>query len=181
MLPLNIHSTIILAPLLQKRAQRCSSGSRYPVILISSVIFVWWDSRSQGSKGKHNEGESYKCNQCHFTSKWKISMNEHIKVKHGGVKYQCDQCEYSAGTQRNLNQHKKWKHDQGKAYQCDQCEYSTRYKHHVKQHQDIHNGMKYSCNMCPWKLAPKVGKFSYEGDRFSLISYSLVNTFYMIV
>ena len=91
-------------------------------------------------EGFHNQAASFKCDLCQYKTKWKPTLLEHKRHKHGlferKSKYfqntkareptKCPQCEHVASSQKFLVIHIRNKHREINAnVKCDQCSFVT--------------------------------------------------------
>ena len=72
-------------------------------------------------KQKNQSNKVYKCEYCHFKSKYKQSVTIHEKSIHLMQKFPCDHCGYKATQQSHLTIHKQSKHE-GINYSCSKCD-----------------------------------------------------------
>ena len=73
-------------------------------------------------KGRYNEEQGKKCNQCDFISSWTSSLRKHLKTHTGEKSNKCNQCDFASSGKGNLSKHLKT-HSGEKAHSCNQCDY----------------------------------------------------------
>lgn len=55
---------------------------------------------------QENDGETFECDGCEFSSKWKKAVVRHIKTVHYKIKnYECERCGKSFSQKSNLEAH----------------------------------------------------------------------------
>jgi len=116
----------------------------------------------------------FHCDQCEYTTTRKLTLNEHIKVKHEGAtpkSYPCDQCEKVFAGSFYLNIHIQSVHE-GKKYFCEQCGFTASNPYTLREHTiSIHEGNLFECTQCDHKYTTKSGlryhvKVFHEGGTF---------------
>ena len=97
------------------------------------------------------------CGVCIFTSKSKIEVNRHIRIKHpeslevGNI--HCDLCNFKTKSKAHMTSHRKCEHelDPPTSFPCILCEYVSNTAGHLKRHCDLRhneNPTRYKCPPC---------------------------------
>ena len=98
-------------------------------------------------------GVKFNCNQCDSVFSTKQALDQHVNKLHLGVSYKCDQCDYDAYNPAGLTEHKKVIHE-GKRYKCDSCEYETTTRGVLHAHKKAkHENMRYNCTHCQYSAS----------------------------
>ena len=70
--------------------------------------------------------------------------------------FKCDKCDASYPLKMSLLNHIRIKHEDAKQFFCQHCVYETKNKVHLKQHvKSLHLGMKEICETCGRKFSDK--------------------------
>lgn len=102
--------------------------------------------------GKHF-GVKFNCDQCNSLFSNKQHRDQHVKKVHLGVSYKCNQCDYDAFKPASLTEHKKVVHE-GKRYKCDSCEYETTNRGILSAHKKAkHDNIRYNCTHCQYSAS----------------------------
>ena len=152
------------------------------------------DSLKDEAISNSENDNNYYCNTCHFKTKWKHSLKNHMKspthfkqikllcavcgfqaLNESSIEshtlthekpFKCDLCDYRGKFKSNLDEHK-LVHSRDKRFACDKCPYCTRIVWHLKRHQlSVHCSEKpLACDKCDYR--------SVRRDR--MISHKLVH------
>ena len=93
------------------------------------------------------EGMTYNCDLCDFTSSCKSSLAKHKLSIHDGVKYKCEYCNHTATRKAHLKEHIQYQH-KGFRFKCDQCEYKASRGGLQSHKKSQHLGVRYGCGQC---------------------------------
>jgi len=108
----------------------------------------------------HTGDRIYKCDQCIFHSRWKVSLNEHKSSLHGSNqrKWKCFKCNSLFKSNDSLKNHTSAIHEKIKLLKSFKCEFCSQtfaqngsLKIHIKT---VHEKLKpFKCNQCPEEFA----------------------------
>ena len=106
-------------------------------------------------KLKHEEGNTFNCTVCKYSSRIKAQLNWHIKSKHLKEKqsFACGKCDFKATLKSNLSRHIENIHQERDKIMCIECDKSMK-QQWISQHIKIFHseqGREYNCNMCVYK------------------------------
>ena len=90
-----------------------------------------------------------KCDICDTKLSCKETLRIHMRIHFGEKKEICNICSKTFLTKVNLSQHMRY-HFQAfkKDHECGVCGYKTHEKSILRRHLQIHDGVKYKCNVC---------------------------------
>ena len=75
----------------------------------------------------------FACNMCSFVSKYKCSLQQHVKTHTDQRPYACPLCSYRGTHKHHLDNHLKT-HTGVKPFACHLCEFTTAWKSCLKNH-----------------------------------------------
>lgn len=126
-------------------------------------------------EGFHNQDHSFKCDLCQFRTKWKPTLMEHKREKHGVYerksKYalnpgpkgpiKCDQCEHVASSRKFLVVHMRSHRERDANIHCDQCSFVTHTEYGLENHKRrMHSGNAvqkiFNCTKCDFSVSDKL-------------------------
>ena len=100
------------------------------------------------------ESIELQCTLCEYVTKWKGSMNKHIKFVHNKKNlikdHQCSRCGYRTHQKAQLTNHIKGVHEKIKDIVCQVCDFATSYKSKLVRHvMTVHQTQKnHKCSEC---------------------------------
>ena len=99
---------------------------------------------SKARYGGVEEQESFNCDICDKTYKYKKGLNAHMRMEHEGTSgiiktFKCDLCTSVFKEHKNLNAHKRLKHsDLATEFPCTTCGKKFNQKKNLKRHEYTH-------------------------------------------
>ena len=111
----------------------------------------YYSSGGQVEQKVHKEIESYSCNICGYSTRWKQDLNAHINAVHETLKkcYSCDSCDKKYSSNKILKVHIRDAHVKIGRFECESCNSSFTCGSNLTRHVKIaHFGHKYSCQKC---------------------------------
>jgi len=98
-----------------------------------------------------HQGVIFFCTSCNFQTKSKRYLKAHGQSEHEGVRYSCKRCSYQSKKSYQLKWHVQAEHENVK-YSCESCSFRCKYRSYLKEHvQAEHKGVKYSCEDCSFE------------------------------
>ncbi|XP_011548774.3 gastrula zinc finger protein XlCGF57.1 [Plutella xylostella] len=106
---------------------------------------------------KEHKKESYPCQNCDHTFRYKYKLNIHKMKCHGEKKpYSCESCEKAYTTRGSLKKHQLLRHcaePRKRDYICEACGKAFYSKNGIKIHMRTHTGeAPHACSICPKKF-----------------------------
>ena len=99
----------------------------------------------------------FKCNfeNCTYSVKTKLSLDQHIQYVHEGKEYHCENCPKKFTKMAQMKKHYYLQHSDAPYILCEKCDFKTKDKERFKKHQAGHEGKKVSCDKCDFKTVWK--------------------------
>ena len=94
----------------------------------------------------------HKCDICNRNFRLKHYLDKHLKSHKAATRVlehckeeNCDKEYYSKVA---LRQHQKLHENKPRKYSCEHCDYSTDSSYYIVHHRNIHNDLKFPCEIC---------------------------------
>ena len=106
--------------------------------------------------GRHNcsVDNLFKCQECNFTTNFKVGLSNHNEVAHKGTVHRCSVCDFSSVFRHELAKHMKSQHSISVPH-CEICKYITFSESELRKHKVLCNEENLQCKMCDFKPKPK--------------------------
>ena len=95
----------------------------------------------------------FKCDveNCTYSVKSKMSLDQHRKYVHEGKEYLCEGCPKKFIRKAQMKKHYLLQHSDAPYILCEKCDYKTKDKDRFRMHQKVHDDNKISCDKCDFK------------------------------
>lgn len=101
----------------------------------------------------HLKIKSLAFDQCTYSTSYKWSLEDHIKVVHDEFKIKCPFCEVTSSTQGNMKQHVESVHDKNKTFDCKLCPVKFYARAAIEHHTKSIHIKDFKCQKCPYKTS----------------------------
>ena len=128
-------------------------------------------------KSVHQGLTTQSCQICDKTFKRKSGLNAHVAAEHEGIKYSCSQCSFQTPRNDSLRYHIQSIHAQSILKEpCKVCGKILKHRTISKHMKNVHQGKKYSCNICDMQYSSSSGlsdhkKSVHEGIVHKCLEY----------
>ncbi|XP_066143357.1 oocyte zinc finger protein XlCOF28-like [Euwallacea fornicatus] len=111
-----------------------------------------------------NNKRLFHCQVCSFHSKYKVSVERHVKLhnREQMEHFRCHICSFKTLYRRHLHVHIKALHQtksEAKLYRCDQCSYGCNYRENLTRHKKTHLSSEerdsFVCEICKFETLYK--------------------------
>nr|XP_054925377.1 zinc finger protein 189-like [Dermacentor andersoni] len=116
--------------------------------LLRTCGFLPSESRDEYHSLVYVRGQQHYCRQCTYVTKYKSSMNAHLRTHTGERPFKCPMCTNRFTQNANLKKHLR-SHTGERPFKCHLCPNKFTQKCHLKQHLLSHTGERpFSCVHC---------------------------------